>query len=73
MECRRPILPIVLDGTANALPKRGFVLQGRHPIRIIVLDPIPPEAYAGLSAEELTAQVRGRIAEALDTKEEVAA
>jgi len=53
-----PILPIVLEGTGNALPKRGFVLQGRHPIRLRVLDEIPPERFAALSAEELTAQVR---------------
>ena len=25
---QRPILPIVIDGTSNALPKRGFVLLG---------------------------------------------
>lgn len=53
-----PILPIVLEGTGNALPKRGFVLQGRHPIRVRVLDEIPPERFAGISAEALTAQVR---------------
>ena len=29
----RPILPIAIQGTADALPKRGFVLRGRHPIR----------------------------------------
>jgi 1-acyl-sn-glycerol-3-phosphate acyltransferase len=28
---RTPILPIVIEGTHHALPKRGFVLQGRHP------------------------------------------
>ena len=32
------ILPIAIEGTADALPKRGFVLQGRHPIRITILD-----------------------------------
>ena len=52
------LLPIVLSGTARALPKRGFVLQGRHPIEIRVLDEIPPERFAGISAEALTAQVR---------------
>src|SRR5512134_3143966 len=37
---RLPILPIVITGTANALPKRGFVLRGRHPLRLSVLEPI---------------------------------
>jgi 1-acyl-sn-glycerol-3-phosphate acyltransferase len=38
---RVPLLPIVVEGTANALPKRGFVLQGRHEIRVRVLPEIP--------------------------------
>jgi 1-acyl-sn-glycerol-3-phosphate acyltransferase len=58
----RPIQPIVIQGTHNALPKRGFVLQGRHPIRITVLDPVNAEAYAGQSVEDVTAHVRGIIA-----------
>jgi len=69
----RPILPIVLEGTANALPKRGFVLQGRHPIRIRVLDEIPVESFADESAEELTLRVRALIAAHLDAKEAPAA
>src|SRR6266481_898780 len=41
-----PILPIVVEGTAEALPKRGFVLQGRHEIRVRVLDEIPYPSFA---------------------------
>jgi 1-acyl-sn-glycerol-3-phosphate acyltransferase len=59
------ILPIAISGTADALPKRGFLLQGRHPIRIHVLDPIPPERFADMSVEQLTAHTRELIAEAL--------
>lgn len=64
LKTRRPILPIVLAGTSNALPKRGYVLQGRHPITVTVLEPIPPERFAGMSPKELTEQVRSVIAEA---------
>jgi 1-acyl-sn-glycerol-3-phosphate acyltransferase len=64
----RPILPIVLDGTANALPKRGFVLQGRHPISVRVLDEIPVVSFADETPEELTERVRAIIAEHLDAK-----
>ena len=60
-----PVLPIVITGTADALPKRGFVLQGRHPISIRVLDPIPPEQYADLSVDELSDHVRDLIADEL--------
>ena len=59
---RTPILPIVVTGTAAALPKRGFVLQGRHAIRIRVLEAIPYARFAHLSAETLAEHVRSVIA-----------
>jgi 1-acyl-sn-glycerol-3-phosphate acyltransferase len=68
-----PILPIVIRGTADALPKRGFVLQGRHLISITVLDEIPAESFAGATVEELTASVRELIAAELEEAESVAA
>jgi 1-acyl-sn-glycerol-3-phosphate acyltransferase len=55
---RVPLLPIVVEGTANALPKRGFVLQGRHAIRVRVLPEIPYATFADESVETLTAQVQ---------------
>jgi 1-acyl-sn-glycerol-3-phosphate acyltransferase len=58
---RLPILPIVIEGTASALPKRGFVLQGRHRIRVSVLDEIPPGSFATESPEELAARVQALI------------
>jgi 1-acyl-sn-glycerol-3-phosphate acyltransferase len=57
-----PILPIVVTGTANAPPKRGFVLRGRHPIRIKVLDGIPCAAFADESVEDLTDRIHTLIA-----------
>jgi len=65
LRTQTPILPIAIEGTSNALPKRGFVLQGHHPIRIRVLDPIPPESFAHLSAKELAEQTRALYAEQL--------
>ena len=60
MAAQRPILPIAIEGTARALPKRGFVLQGRHPIRVTVLDPLPYAAFAGEEVGALTERVRAR-------------
>ena len=57
----RPILPIVVEGTASALPKRGVVLQGRHRIRITILDEIPPESFASESPEDLALRVQALI------------
>ncbi len=55
---RVPLQPIIVRGTAAALPKRGFVLQGRHPISIEILDPIPAEEIAGREPEETMRRVR---------------
>jgi len=57
-----PILPIVVTGTSDALPKRGFVLRGRHPIHIKVLHGIPYETFADESIENLTDRVHTLIA-----------
>jgi len=66
LKARVPVQPIVIQGTSDALPKRGFVLRGKHPIRIQVLDPIPYESFEKMTAEELTAHVRGLIAQYVD-------
>lgn len=64
-----PLLPIVLEGTGDALPKRGFVLQGRHPIRLRILDEIPYESFARQSAEDLTLAIRNLFAKELGEAE----
>jgi 1-acyl-sn-glycerol-3-phosphate acyltransferase len=68
LESGRPILPLVIRGTSDALPKRGFVLRGRHPIRVDILDEIPYESFRGESVEGLTERVRSLIAAHLDEK-----
>ena len=52
-----PLLPIIVEGTARALPKRGFVLQGMHTITIRVLDEIPAASFAGVPVETLIDRV----------------
>ena len=65
LDTGKPILPIVVEGTADALPKRGFVLRGRHRIRVTVLDELPYESFADRSVAELTDHVRSLIADHL--------
>lgn len=60
------IVPIVIRGTADALPKAGFVLRGRYPISIEVLDPLPYASFATLSVDELTRHVHALYLDALD-------
>jgi 1-acyl-sn-glycerol-3-phosphate acyltransferase len=61
-----PILPILVTGTGSALPKRGFVLQGRHSIGITVLEPIEPAAFGTADPRALAEQVRAVLASAGD-------
>jgi 1-acyl-sn-glycerol-3-phosphate acyltransferase len=65
-QLERPILPIVINGTRNALPKHSLSFHGRQNIQIRVLDEIPPENFADMSAEETGAMVRQIIAEHVD-------
>jgi 1-acyl-sn-glycerol-3-phosphate acyltransferase len=62
-EAGLPLLPIVLDGSAQALPKRGWVLRGRHVITVEVLPEVPPAPDADLA--ELVDDVRQVFVEAL--------
>jgi len=56
-----PILPIVINGTKNALPKNSINFHGRHAIHIQVLDEIPVNRFAALPVAEVAEMVRGII------------
>ncbi len=65
-DAKRPLLPIVVHGTASALPKRGVILRGRHRILIEVLDPIAYPAFAEEEAEDFMLRVRELIGDHLE-------
>ncbi len=56
------ILPVVIEGSEQALPKKGLILRGFHRIKVRVLDEILPESFADATADELTERVREIIA-----------
>ena len=68
LRTKAPILPIALDGTSRALPKRGYLLQGHHPIRVRVLAPLDPATYGSETLESLTERVRQLIARELPSE-----
>ena len=59
---RVPILPIVINGTKNALPKNSLNFHGHHSIHIKVLNEIPVAQFEHLPVGELAKRVRGVIA-----------
>lgn len=60
-----PILPIVINGTGDILPKNGFIFRGRHTITVQVLDPVPPSDFGTTSAEELALKFNALISRGL--------
>ncbi|MBN2687475.1 MAG: 1-acyl-sn-glycerol-3-phosphate acyltransferase [Deltaproteobacteria bacterium] len=60
-----PILPIVINGTRDALPKKSLKFHGNHKIRVKILEELPCESFASLTDEETAAMVRSMIAEQL--------
>src|SRR6185369_4277910 len=58
-----PIVPIVMNGTLDALPKYGLTLRDSAAIVIEVLDPIDPARFA--SVDELKEHVRAVMVEKL--------
>lgn len=51
------IMPVIVEGTRNALPKYSINFHGKHPITIRVLEEIPYKSFANLSVEELSQKV----------------
>lgn len=67
LQTNSPILPIVITGTAAALPKRGILLRGRHNMGLHVLPPIHPASYKGKTALQLSREVQALMATYLST------
>ncbi|MBF0202193.1 MAG: 1-acyl-sn-glycerol-3-phosphate acyltransferase [Desulfamplus sp.] len=61
-----PILPVVIRGTREALPKYSLVLQKNHKITLTILDEIPISQVRSMPPGEMAARVRQIIAAHLD-------
>lgn len=42
ISAKKPILPVLIDGSGGVLPKHGIIFGGFHRIKIRVLDPVSP-------------------------------
>jgi 1-acyl-sn-glycerol-3-phosphate acyltransferase len=62
-EAKVPVIPVVLSGTSDALPKHGLVLRSRMDARVTVLPPISPADFPDHAA--LRDAARAAIAAAL--------
>jgi len=62
---QKPILPMVIDGTQNTLPKRSWKFGVAKHIKLKVLDPISTEELDNEDIRSLREQVRGHILQQL--------
>jgi len=58
LENKVPVLPIVMEGTARALPKKGVILPGKTEIQVSILEEIPAGSFAGENSKDLLQHVR---------------
>ncbi|HZM12808.1 MAG TPA: lysophospholipid acyltransferase family protein [Bacteroidales bacterium] len=62
----KPLLPVLIDGTGDILPKKGFLFGNRSVVRIRVLDPIFPGNFKTGDPDELAAMVQTRMVSAME-------
>lgn len=63
----KPLLPVLIDGTGEILPKKGGVIfRNRRIVRIRVLDPIFPGQFGTGDPEELAARVQSLMVTAME-------
>lgn len=53
----KPILPLVINGSRNAVPKNSFNFHGNTHVEVEVLEPIFPESFADETPRELADRV----------------
>lgn len=61
----KPVLPVLIDGTGDILPKHGMIFRNHRVVRLKVLDPITPGQFITGDPEELAARVQSEMAAAL--------
>jgi 1-acyl-sn-glycerol-3-phosphate acyltransferase len=62
----KPLLPVLIDGTGEILPKKGLIFGSRRIVRIRVLDPIFPGQFGTGEPEELATRVQSLMVTAMD-------
>jgi 1-acyl-sn-glycerol-3-phosphate acyltransferase len=53
-----PILPVLIDGSGDILPKHGLIFKSGYNLRVKVLDPVTPGAFGTVFPEELAGNIR---------------
>ena len=63
----KPLLPVLIDGTGEIMPKKGgIIFRNRRVVRIRVLDPIFPGQFGTGDPEQLAARIQAQMVTAKD-------
>ena len=62
----KPLLPVLIDGTGDILPKSGMMFRNRRVVRLKVLDPVFPGQFNTGDPEELAIRMHSVMATAMD-------
>lgn len=57
LKMKVPILPIIIDGTHEALRKKSLSFQTNRTIRVIILDEVPYESFQHMDTHQLTSHM----------------
>jgi 1-acyl-sn-glycerol-3-phosphate acyltransferase len=61
----KPLLPVLIDGTGDLLPKKGIIFRRYRNVRLKVLDPIFPGQFGTGDSDELAERVQLMMVNAL--------
>ena len=53
-----PILPVIVDGTGEILPKHGVIFKSGFRLKVKVLDPVMPDTFRTKNPDELASRLR---------------
>jgi 1-acyl-sn-glycerol-3-phosphate acyltransferase len=63
---QKPILPLVVEGSGNALPRHTWIFSEAQDVQLRVLEPVSSEGFTTKQTAELRELVRGRIMDELN-------
>ncbi len=55
---KKPIVPLVINNSKNALPKYSLIFRGRHKIELAVLDEIPYSRFEHMEIDDIAQMVQ---------------
>ncbi len=64
---RVPVLPLVVEGTGDALPRNSWLFGGTRDIQLRILEPVPVEGWTVKQSGELRDAVRQKIVDELNS------